>query len=257
MGAAVDWDGEEVEPQPPAESESQPAAPTEARTPDPGVSASPACRGNGSDGDEESIENYMERLLGRIRGEHGNERSTPVKCEPAPQETPPVEEQEPPQMPAAPPSEETLDETEYVPRSAAPERSSNLAAMRELANESAHSAINTCFRRRRRSFVFGKVLLALFAVAVAATVVTIGDIRQNATLYGALVASIMAGAWVLQVLLAGRSETLKQHRLQAPRKVAQAEPPAEAEPTMEAESSLGAAPPTEADVEAENEPAAS
>src|SRR5690606_4814882 len=54
--------------------------------------------------------------------------------------------------------------TPYVPRSQAPERTSNLAAMRELANNSARSAIAQSVRKRMIHEQISKFALAVFSV---------------------------------------------------------------------------------------------
>ncbi|XZE52753.1 hypothetical protein SH139x_004458 [Planctomycetaceae bacterium SH139] len=62
-------------------------------------------------------------------------------------------------------------ESPYVPRSNAPERSGNLAAMRELANSSARSAIATSARRRMANEALFK--FAIFGLGVLAGLATL------------------------------------------------------------------------------------
>lgn len=90
-----------------------------------------------SGGEDESIESYMERLLMRVRGDGvaGSQSVMPV----APVAPPaPVAAAEVVAQPVA--VAEPMQPEEYIPRSPAPEQS-NLAAMRELANSAARSAI--------------------------------------------------------------------------------------------------------------------
>ncbi len=102
--------------------------------------------------DDDSIEAYMNRLLQRVQGQSGPattdaapKSQSPTRSEAnAPSETSPVgvvngiQESKPPQ--AIDPSEP------FVPRSQAPEHSDGLAAMRELANATADSAISQSVR---------------------------------------------------------------------------------------------------------------
>ncbi len=87
--------------------------------------------------EENAIEDYMNRLLERVRGEQAPTEApvhhparTPITETPWQAKTAPEPEQ--------PPEEAT---GEYLPRSVAPEHSDSLAAMRSLANDSARSAI--------------------------------------------------------------------------------------------------------------------
>lgn len=90
-----------------------------------------------ADGDEElDIDSYMQRLLARQRVA---DAAPQAAAQPAVESNVTPVEEEP----------TTITEAEYTPRSSAPERSANLVAMRELANENAHSAIDTFARRNQ------------------------------------------------------------------------------------------------------------
>jgi chromosome segregation ATPase len=92
--------------------------------------------------DDDSIEAYMFRLLKRVRGD------TPPPPHPS---APPPPVQQPEPVAASPTAgsmpESTADATEpeqpmeYLPRNKAPELTTNLAAMREVANSAARNAI--------------------------------------------------------------------------------------------------------------------
>ncbi len=127
--------------------------------------------GTGSEPDDDSIEAYMNRLLQRVQGEpdDGSKPETVALTAStssldmaesrllAP-EGEPLEsgESQPPADPNAP----------LVPRSEAPEKHSNLSAMRELANQSARSAINRSARVQSRDTQV-KGILKFFFAAVA------------------------------------------------------------------------------------------
>ena len=113
-------------------------------------------------GDDDSVEDYMRKLLARMRGVPEEEVSMPET--PAPAGTPAaaaspqlnaqsaVEAASPVRQATAVPSaeEEPFDMDSFVPRVAAPEQVQNLAAMRELANSSARTAIRLSCQRMPR-----------------------------------------------------------------------------------------------------------
>lgn len=88
------------------------------------------------DDEEESIEDYMQRLLHRVRGESDSPAS---KEQPVVKTSPTVARE---QAPTPAESEEIKSQGPYVPRAAAPERAATLQAMREVANESRRSALD-------------------------------------------------------------------------------------------------------------------
>lgn len=156
-------------------------------TPEPQVASSPATA-EATEEDEDSIEAYMNRLLRRVQGQSETETvgSNPVSqtVEPTVNRasvastrvtaTPTAETMAEPVSPnqTTQSSPNALADSPYVPRSQAPERSSNLAAMRELANSSARTAIATSARKKMSNDVlfkyalFGMGLLAGGAVLV-------------------------------------------------------------------------------------------
>jgi chromosome segregation ATPase len=89
--------------------------------------------------DDDSIEAYMARLLTRVRGDSpvGAPGFTPA---PAPLAVPAVVPASPVVEAPVSPAEPVTPE-EYVPRQKAPELNTNMAAMRELANSAARTAI--------------------------------------------------------------------------------------------------------------------
>jgi hypothetical protein len=121
---------------------------------------------------EESIEHYMARLLERVHasteGMEGEDyrRQGPrprqpgpsvsrQSGEPSPRKSPPIDQAE------APPEPE-----EMSPRAVAPEKHVNLSAMRELANLSAHTAIDHHAQRQARLAGWGRLPVAVLAAGV-------------------------------------------------------------------------------------------
>lgn len=129
--------------------ESEPVGQYEAT---PEAESAPAETHSSSEGDEESIEAYMARLLKRVQGEP-NEAPRPqsVASLRASMGIQANADNKPAPAPAAPPTPEigrVMDASEFVPRAKAPERTSNLEAMRALANHSARSAIENSNKRK-------------------------------------------------------------------------------------------------------------
>ncbi|MEX0938382.1 MAG: hypothetical protein WDZ59_11030 [Pirellulales bacterium] len=120
------------------------------------------------DDNEESIEQYMSRLLTRVRGSStydpatvGPRRGTaPLPQRPRETIAPPAPPS-PPQAEQPPAYPERL--TELPQRALRPELTSNLAAMRALANQSANTAIDRHTRTRWEVAGRGKMLVTIFA----------------------------------------------------------------------------------------------
>lgn len=123
--------------------------------------------------DDESIEAYMNRLLKRVRvgsqEEEESKRPAPVAVDRAPMmeiSAPVVEEQD--DEPAQP----KISLEDYRPRTAAPEHSHNLHAMRALANDNTRTAMATHARRNWANFMKLKLGVSVFAItAIAASMI--------------------------------------------------------------------------------------
>jgi pSer/pThr/pTyr-binding forkhead associated (FHA) protein len=145
-----------------------------------------------ADGEDDSIEAYMNRLLRRVQGKPLEEVAAPVAPPPA-KASPPVEAAEPPK---ATKSSNRLDpNVPLVPRSQAPEKGSSLSAMRELANASARIAINRSVQLQTRDTQLRAAFS--FACAVGAAVCGIacflllpGIMRYLSAVMTAVVATI-------------------------------------------------------------------
>jgi len=111
---------------------------------DVGEDAGDDAQPGGVDDHEDTIEAYMNRLLQHVRGDAG-ENEEEVNATPAPDQDEDVADL----------SNEDLEPLDpnlpLIPRSQAPERDTDLSAMRELANESARIAINRSARIQTRS----------------------------------------------------------------------------------------------------------
>jgi chromosome segregation ATPase len=155
--------------------------------------------------DDDSIEDYMSRLLRRVRGE-GPAPAVPYQF---PTQSPPSSPTEPQAVKSAspvvdetvPPDAET-QATPYRPRATAPELTTNLKAMRELANSACRTAIAKHQKRRGGREVLGRLIgvgLALVASGLAAGVALV----FNSWLAGfaALVGVVAVAYWTLRTIV--------------------------------------------------------
>ena len=114
--------------------------------------------------EDESIDNYMERLLKRVRGESATDTgpwkqiSLPrgfTRHGPRPFRS---------QLPSAAVAE---PEGDYLPRTTAPEETLGLSAMRDLANTAARTAIETHIRKHTGRQAVGKLVTATLIIATS------------------------------------------------------------------------------------------
>jgi hypothetical protein len=145
------------------------------------------------DQEEDSIDDYMQSLLRRVRGESAAQLTQPVQDV---RRTTLLRAPEPePEAPAEEVSVAPLTESEFTPRSEAPEQSDKLTAMRELAIESTRSAIFSSIVRR----TYGKTATSGALSAVAAIVGVLAlwfGAQGNLLVVGAgLLAWVGSAAW--------------------------------------------------------------
>ena len=127
--------------------------------------------GNVAGDGEESIESYMERLMKRVRGDAPAAHAAPFSAalhdsQPQSGATPPVAAR--PAVASEPACEESSEP--YSPRRTAPELSTNLSAMRELANTAARSAIDRHVRQHTGRQVWGRLIGAGMTVTASLVV---------------------------------------------------------------------------------------
>lgn len=239
--------GPSLEPEPRHESAPEPPPPerpTAEQPPQPAEKAG----GGGGGGGEESIEDYMSRLMERVHAIRGSARPAAYQQAesrpehppgaavqenvetPQPEEsavaqlvTPPREPEEEPRKVAASASEELASEEVHVPprpekegpRAVAPERRVNLSAMRDLANLSSRAAIDRYARRQARFASLGKLLMVPVAAGSGTVLLRIWLTRQTSdvTLYAAVASFLVALLWAVQSAgLAGRKRLRQPDR---------------------------------------------
>jgi hypothetical protein len=145
--------------------------------------------------DEESVEQYMARLLERMRGpgaptpsaEESTVVSNASQLESTVVSDPEVVEPE---------NHELITDLEELKSSVpAPERSHSLAAMRELANESARHAIGVHTARRLRRAARTQAIIALLGAAVGTYLLIEAPNWQTLQFAGGCVAGFVALYW--------------------------------------------------------------
>jgi hypothetical protein len=154
------------------------------------------------DHEEESIDQYMARLLDRVRSP-----STPPPPKTAAEPRQAIGENAPdapgPAVPAQPPAG-TPRAAELTPRTVAPEKSIDLSAMRELANLSAKAAIERHARGLLARASGSKLFTALFSATCGGALYWMGRLHDNGgfALHAAAGSFVIALFWTLQYAVA-------------------------------------------------------
>jgi hypothetical protein len=172
---------------------------------------------------EESIEKFMEQLMQRVGGDSTKSPRPPVM--PALQSQLDEFSRTTPQVGEAGENPGPVKQREYVPRSQTPEQLANLAAMRELGNSAARSAIETHHQKSGNKQVAGRLL--------AAGVVLLGsallgywawEISSVTAGVGAAIGLLVGSLWALR----GFARLLGSLRLTRPQPLAEEPAPADA-----------------------------
>jgi Inner membrane component of T3SS, cytoplasmic domain len=177
-----------------------------------------------SEGDDDSIEQYMSRLLGRVRGE-----ATVATAAPAVREIQPPVTAPPPVI--APATSEAPDLTKgYVPRTYVPEQPERLSQMRELANSAAQSALHTHAMKHQNRATKQKSLVALLSLIGAGSLFVAGSTTgSRIAILGSACFTVLCGVMSVRALLGG----FRQMRLKRPGESGDTPAPAENEPATE------------------------
>lgn len=173
----------------------------------PDVASSPEGSAGGHSHEDDSIEQYMSRLMNRVRG--GDSSASRAPWVPASQ----AEQVSVPS--AASPSENQApaEPKEYVPRVQAPEHPERLSLMRELANSAAKSAIHTHARQHQSRQTRHKSLVALLSLFGAVSLFAAGFFTGSyLALCGAAIFMSICCVMSMRAMVGG----LKQLRLRRP-----------------------------------------
>ncbi|MGE3777139.1 MAG: hypothetical protein AB7F89_08150, partial [Pirellulaceae bacterium] len=148
-------------------------------------------------GDDDSIEAYMERLLDRMRGGAPAPATVPVA---APSDRKPISEIELAVEKPTSSASQPLAPDEYVPRSHAPELNANLAAMREIANSTRRTHLISHAHRTSNSQSKAKLLGAVAATSLALASIFYLDSHPHLAIPSLVAGSGMAVLWMIQAL---------------------------------------------------------
>ena len=181
-------------------------------TPSPALNEEPAA----NKVKEESVNEYMDRLMQRIRNETGEPQSQPSRAprsEPAraareasatvsAAETPTPQPESSFRTAEPAPSENA----QIMPRSTAREKHFDLSALRELANQSANSAIDRHARGKLIAKMYSKLMLAIASLVAGTWLLWIWHRSNGNTWFYWSVAAFMAAAfWGVQyAMVTGR-----------------------------------------------------
>lgn len=160
---------------------------------------------------EQSVEDYMNSLLARMRGEAPAAKGTPsqfnttkssgAQSSPAQHSLPALtnshslndavgsENEDPPA------ALEVLDLDNYVSLTKAPEKSKNINAMRELANSSARQAVHKSTRKRYISSSLVKLAISMIGLTVAGVLFAVNGFALNVGLIATLASLLVAAIW--------------------------------------------------------------
>ncbi|MEM7479077.1 MAG: hypothetical protein AAF483_29180, partial [Planctomycetota bacterium] len=156
--------------------------------------------------DDDSIEDYMKQLLARMRGDS----SQPKRPKPeSPQE---ISEDtiEHVDLSAAPEEAENALSEEYSPRVFAPEKVQSLAAMRELANTTARTAIHKSSQQRDVRDIVLKGSITVIGLLVGSVLLALNGLSINLVLIGTVTAFAFSIIWgvdaanTLRAILSGK-----------------------------------------------------
>ena len=162
-----------------------------------------------AEGEDESIEEYMQRLLNRVRGGSDEVKAKATPTNPEKATTAPSSLQTATKIrsrvaasmglemdaPETAPKVEKLSEELFLPRQQAPEQRNDLHALRELANTNARRAINRSDIRRMSAAFVVKTSITGVAVTSAVALFLFNGLQLNAIFLGMVSAMIVAVLW--------------------------------------------------------------
>jgi len=167
--------------------------------------------------EDESIESYMSRLMGRLRGTSEADAPAanyiaPRRPEPAPIETPPAEERVLSEAAAMEEKPKPFSLDDFRPYRTPPELSSDLRKMRELAISTSRQALNASIRRRWQRAAWGKFAVAALAGLSGAAIYRYTPDLNSLQLYGAAASFLVGAFWFTQAFMLQRQVAIAKRR---------------------------------------------
>ncbi len=185
------------------------------------------------DSPEESIEDYMNRLLQRVKGGPASETSAAVNTQPTRQASRAIK----PELPKADMREESVEarlgsqaysmtdgatsrdsthaETPVVRRAKPVEREENLSALRDLANATARSAIQKSSKKRLTIGITGKVSISLMGLFGGLFLLFVNGLNANILMLGMVCSFIIFLLWGYEAI--EQTKQLAQQNVKNPK----------------------------------------
>ncbi len=161
-------------------------------------------------GDEDSVEDYMTRLMARIRGEAEpaaaarpqGARPQPVRPEPTRPEAPVRGRVVEPDQGESDADEQLamLEPGEFTPRNKPPEMNKDLSAMRELANKNARNALHVHSRKQLKNEATGTLMVAIVSILVSFILMWLSTHGGMLTYWASLISLVIAGIFGIKYL---------------------------------------------------------
>lgn len=197
------------------------------------AASNPAAAEPSAAGDDDSVEVYMQRLLARMRGDEPEDiKPSSASAAPAAKASPaksssskavrntysplrktrqdpaaaliasrPKVDEEGSDPNAPTDGNENLEpQAEVTVSRSAPEKASDLAALRELANDSARAAVKTSDKKVKPISNTIKLTIAGLAAAFGVLLLISNGLRVNLTLVAATTAFMLSAIWILDVV---------------------------------------------------------
>ncbi len=156
---------------------------------------------------EESIEDYMARLLQRVKGTPDSAgpptkstsnatksretvTSSITRSEPTKSESPVLSGFDTPIIASV-----DVKPAEFAPRQAAPENAANLAALRNLANDTARQALHNSSRKKNELVLIGKAAIAILGLGGAILLLVLNGFRANVAMIGMIASFVVFLLW--------------------------------------------------------------
>lgn len=159
--------------------------------------------GSSAADDDESVENYMARLMERVgvkqRGlDSSRQATTDRPAAPEPAAAPTIQ---PATRPAAH-NDEEKPKLERMVRRSTPELSADLSRMRELANENVRTVLDVHFRRKLYYMTIGKASVAIASLLAGLVLLWWSSHGAPIAFYLATISFLVTAIWMLQYAIA-------------------------------------------------------
>ena len=156
---------------------------------------------------EESIEDYMTRLLQRVKGSSdagpttikssaSTLKSRETATSPATVDTQqPMADSPVTNVETSAAQATEVKSIEFTPRQAPPENAANLAALRNLANDTARQALHNSNRKKTEMVLVGKIAIAVLGFGGGMLLLVLNGFRANVAMIGMIASFVVCLLW--------------------------------------------------------------